>query len=238
VPRTLTCWRPRRPHLRRRRDDPGIPGQRPDRRVLDHARARAVRHRHPPVRPRGPRPPRPRPDPHGRIIPGDPPDLHCRETLARAPAACDAGVSPQGEVPGQRAQSQRSVSAAPGMWGNSRAASTYSAMAAGIPSQSGSDRSKRSTAAGSCSPLMARQHASRLAPKPTWQSRTWNPARKALAGPLRQGWLQPRRSGLSVSGPRGGLAMSRLVPLARSSADSRDENGPFAGRGHRAVGVG
>lgn len=30
----------------------------------------------------------------------------------------------------------------------------------------------------------------------------------------------------------------RLVPLPRSSADSRDEDGPFAGRGHRSVNVG
>src|SRR5215218_8287651 len=98
-------------HRRRRRDDPGVPGQRPDRRVLDYARARAVRHRHPPVRPRGPRPPRAGPGPHGRIVPGDPPDLHRREAVARVPAACGAGVSPQGEVPvGQVSSSVR--------WGN------------------------------------------------------------------------------------------------------------------------
>jgi len=30
----------------------------------------------------------------------------------------------------------------------------------------------------------------------------------------------------------------RLVPLPRSSADSRDEDGPLAGRGHRSVDVG
>ena len=30
----------------------------------------------------------------------------------------------------------------------------------------------------------------------------------------------------------------RLVPLPRSSADSRDEDGPLAGRGHRSVNVG
>jgi hypothetical protein len=47
--------------------------------VLDCARARTVR-------PRGPRPPRAGPGPRGRIVPGDPPDLHCRETLARVPA--------------------------------------------------------------------------------------------------------------------------------------------------------
>ena len=67
------------------------------------------RHRHPPVRPCGPRPPRAGPGPHGRIAPGDPPDLHRRETLARVPAACGVGVSPRGEVPvGQVSSSVRS----------------------------------------------------------------------------------------------------------------------------------
>jgi uncharacterized protein YndB with AHSA1/START domain len=55
------------------------------------------------------RPPRAGPGPHGGIGPGDPPDLHRRETLAGVPAACGAGVSPQGEVPvGQVSSSVRS----------------------------------------------------------------------------------------------------------------------------------
>jgi hypothetical protein len=52
----------------------------------------AVRHRDPPVRPRGPRPPRAAPGPHGRVVPGDPPDPHRRETLARVPADTPANT--------------------------------------------------------------------------------------------------------------------------------------------------
>ena len=83
-------WRPRRAHRRRRRDDPGVPSA--DRRVLDYARARLFAGS-----------PFDRVDParlsleqarHGRIVPGDPPDLHRAETLARVPAAC--GGAPDG----------------------------------------------------------------------------------------------------------------------------------------------
>ena len=77
--------RPRRPHRRRRRDDPGVPERRPDRRVLDHALTRAVRRRHPPVRRRGRVQGRAGAGPFGAVVAGDAPDLRRAPTVAAPP---------------------------------------------------------------------------------------------------------------------------------------------------------
>ena len=60
---------------RRRRNDPGVPERRPDRRVLDRALTRAVRHRNPPVRGRGRGSCGPGAGPRGALPKGDAPDL-------------------------------------------------------------------------------------------------------------------------------------------------------------------
>lgn len=67
-------WRQRRPH-RGRRNDPGVPERRPDRRVHDLAFTRAVRLRNPPVRGHGCGSRGPGAGPRGALREGDAPDL-------------------------------------------------------------------------------------------------------------------------------------------------------------------
>ena len=87
--------RPGRPHRGRRRNDSRVRERRPDRRVHDRARTRAVRLRNPPVRGRGRGPRGPGAGPRGADTAGDPPDLRSPGAvtgsgIARAPVVVGA----------------------------------------------------------------------------------------------------------------------------------------------------